>query len=100
MKELSGILTLLVNEAGAKLTGSYARGEQKEISDLDIYIPEKKWGVAKKILLNSGHKIDSTAIGQLCSSDFTPFLEVSWRFKRQKTKLKKVSLFNIDWKTW
>lgn len=52
----------LLGAIGGRVTGSYARQEETPgRSDLDIFVPESKWSEAKKILLDSGLPIESTA---------------------------------------
>ena len=96
MTTLADILTQL-KAHGAKIAGSYARGEQRPDSDLDVFIPEKNWAEVRKVLI--GAKFESTAIGQFCSFDFTPKLEVSWRFNRQQNKLPQVTIAGVTFKT-
>ncbi len=83
--ELVPLLALL-KQHGAKITGSYARGQEHDGSDLDIFIPEKNWSEVRKILIEQ--KFATTAIGQFCSFNYDPILEVSWRFYRTKRGLK------------
>lgn len=83
----------------AKITGSFARGDEKESSDIDFYIPENKW---KEFKEKVGHlKCDSTAIGQICFVGFD-LIEISWRFKRiPKTKRLPARILNgITFKTY
>lgn len=87
---------------GARVTGSYAHGaEELGRSDLDIYVPEKRWEEAKAALKASGLCLGSSAIGQLYCDHCTPALEVSWRFKRQKAVLlDRVTVCDVEMKTW
>ncbi len=85
MSILVELLTFL-REHGGKLCGSYARGEEHEGSDLDIFIPEKNWRRVRSVLIQE--KFETTAIGQLCSSKFTPALEISWRFHGTKKSIR------------
>jgi predicted nucleotidyltransferase len=102
-EKLIALLGQLKTECKAKVTGSYARGEQTEMSDLDIFIPETKWDSARRAIQASGLPFYSTAIGQLCLDKETPIkVEVSWRFARQAKvlKLDKVTIFDICFNTY
>lgn len=94
------LLTAL-HKLGAKITGSYARGDQRDISDLDIFVAENDWPLAKKLMLESGFAIVSTALGQLATKETTPWFEVSYRFDRQpaKCRFKTVVIDGLKFKT-
>lgn len=85
---------------GARVTGSFARGEQRDISDLDIYVPYDKWSNIRELTKNTPFVWVSTALGQVATKSTSPWIELSWRFDRQREKLKKVVVFGVDFKTW
>ncbi|HKQ38905.1 MAG TPA: nucleotidyltransferase domain-containing protein [Verrucomicrobiae bacterium] len=87
-----------LRELDAKITGSYARGEESWHSDLDVYVPETQWAKAERLMLNSGLGFRSTLY--LLQHDTPIRLEVSPLFYRQTKPLKgSVEIFGVNFQT-
>lgn len=97
-------LMFFLKKNGGKVTGSYATGSQRYDSDLDIFIPEKNFKEVKNHLLFSFSEFDweSSAIGQLNSKKYSPWLEISWRFDKlpKSSRLSMVSFQGVDFQTY
>jgi predicted nucleotidyltransferase len=83
-----------------RITGSYARGEQTSNSDLDFYVPEKKWQHFKAW---AKENIDGTPssciVGHL--TWYEPMMmEFADCFSRQKNLAKEITVFGRTFKTW
>jgi len=83
-----------------KITGSYARGEQTPESDLDFYVPERKWKHFKEWAKeNMVGNPSSCIVGHL--TWYEPMMmEFADCFIKQKGIPKEVEVFNRTFKTW
>lgn len=83
-----------------RVTGSYARGEETDDSDIDFYVPEGKWEHFKKwAITHLGDGYTSCAPMSLTWRE--PFmLEFSVLFRRQKGVVKERNLNGRTFKTW
>ena len=96
----------ILHQCKARLTGSYARREESDYSDLDFYLPEQSWskfiGLAKAQL----PAFESCIVGHVAWYTYPAGLvEVSYIFRRQKLVDKERWLVIGDgpaytWQTW
>jgi len=81
----------------ARLTGSWARGEETEFSDYDFYVSGRQW---KAFVLNAPSGWVSQIVGHIAWRYGDIQIEASRHFKRQRTALTEHIALGKTWKTW
>lgn len=97
MEELKQLLHKL--PPYVKLTGSYARGEQTEQSDLDFYVPERYWNHFKKWSQENMKGEPSSPIMGALTWYEPMMMEFSDLFDKQKGIEKEVTILGRTFKT-
>lgn len=84
-EQLKDVL-LQLKKVGARVTGSLARGEAHEGSDIDLRIPdscdEVRWKKAAQIMRSTGWKLESPFVMCLSTRQSSTMLEISVLFEK------------------
>jgi hypothetical protein len=80
-----------------RISGSWARGEQREDSDVDLYVSEKNWKKVKQLL--EGIKWDSCIVGHVAFTLDGKLFEFSTWFPRYGRRGRVVTVLGVDLKT-
>lgn len=83
---------------GARLTGSWARGEEHDGSDYDFYIRDSKW---KAFVKAAPPGWESPTVGSIGWRVDGVLIEASCIFRRQpKERLPERTVLGRTWQTW
>lgn len=96
--DLFSDIILALRAHGARLTGSWARGEERLDSDYDFYVPERRW---KDFVKAAPGGWESCIVGHVAWRVGGDLIEASSLFRRTPRKKKLVSrvLFTYEWRT-
>lgn len=94
---VQGIVAALVS-AGARLTGSRARGDEHAGSDYDFYVSEKAW---KRFRQAAPAGWESCVVGHVGWYTREGLIEASYIFRDQRRKrLQEARALGRVWRTW
>jgi hypothetical protein len=83
-----------------RVTGSYARGEQTPNSDIDFYVPERRWEHFKKWAEQNMKGTPTSPIMGALTWREPMMLEFSDLFDNQNLVVKERTVFGRTFKTW